>query len=589
MPNYGLFVNSTFRPFSYAEMIQPVQQMNQAYENLENYYSELDSSASSLLNILPDSEARRGVEAYMNTMNTLQDKLSKEGITRENKRAALGAKTLYNQYMAPTAQATEKALKEQAKVNELRLTNPNILIQGKSGLGAIDTYLKDPQYSAFNVTANLDVGKKQLQEIAINMAKEVSVGKKQGTGISYNYLLPIFSGPRKDVIDKYQMYNALKGRGSQEDLMNFLNSISNEEAAVFNLFDKHLNTAMNSIGMTKENGWNDNQIQQASEYISQAWYNAIAPTQYKQMQDSYGMNIGIGNYKNRNTPPPSYTPLTHNYQRDISSGITSDHIKYSKDYKGVVKKENGKIIYKARNSEENKAYSEAQQLMRRLYKSSFTGSLTPEKKAELKAQLEKLKTDPKTKKGALQAELDFDPKKLKGVDEFFINDFTEGYDQIGVAGLQYIITDSAEKEKIRTQLPEKINIAEESSVTELNNKKFFKVPGKDIDGDKYKIDKKDLDFDKELKFIGIGDNLIFQTVNKDGETVYIDAESIFNTIGPENTKRFKEAITNRNEAMFIAQSNPDAYLLAKAYQQKADAYLAAAFGENRIEDNKYNR
>lgn len=580
MPNYGLFVNSTFRPFSYAEMIQPVQQMNQTYEMLENYYGELSSSAGNLLNILPDSEARRGVEAYMSTMDTLQDKLSREGITRESKRAALGAKSLYNQYMAPTAQAAEKALKEQAKVNELRLTNPNILIQGKSGLGAIDTYLKDPQYSAFNVTANLDIGKKQLQEIAIKMMQETSVGKKQGTGIAYNYLLPIFSGPRKDVIDKYQTYNALKR--NQSDVNNFLNNnVSEEEKAIFDLFDKHLNTTMASIGMTKENGWTDNQIQQASEYMSQAWYNAIGPTQYKQMQDTYNTNVGLANYKNRNTPPETYNGLTQNYQKDIQSGIKREHTTINNMYHGVIKVDKDKkIIYTPRNATEQEAYKKYKEIRAQMREASKKGREAPVILKKLNDELNSLTTNPKTKKGALQAKLDIDSRERDRVATYFINDFIGGYDQVGMAGLQYTITDAAEQKKILSQLPEKVTIAEEA-VAELNGNAVFKNTDKTVN-------RNDLDFSKGLSLIMIGENLVFQTM-KDDKVVYIDAESIFNNIGEKNTKDLKEAIRDRNIAMLAAQSDPEAELVARDLQQKADAIIANTLGVNQIKDNQYKR
>ena len=55
MPNYGLVINSKFKPFSYQEMLAPVNASTVAHQALENAYNELEVKAGMLDNILKQS------------------------------------------------------------------------------------------------------------------------------------------------------------------------------------------------------------------------------------------------------------------------------------------------------------------------------------------------------------------------------------------------------------------------------------------------------------------------------------------------------------------------------------------------------
>ena len=46
MANYSLVIDSHFKPFSYAEMLAPVQAATQAHQELESAYSDLSTKAN---------------------------------------------------------------------------------------------------------------------------------------------------------------------------------------------------------------------------------------------------------------------------------------------------------------------------------------------------------------------------------------------------------------------------------------------------------------------------------------------------------------------------------------------------------------
>jgi hypothetical protein len=436
------------------------------------------------------------------------------------------------------------------------------------------------------------------------MMQETSVGKLQKTGISYNYLLPINSGLSKDVIDKYQMYNALKGRGSQEDLMNFLSNVSNEEAAVFDLFDKHLNTAMNSIGMTKENGWNDNQIQQASEYISQAWYNAIAPTQYKQMQDSYGMSRALEGYKRRNTPSKPPQRLTSPYAVLTPKEIQTKNI--SNKYKGTIEKvDNGKIIY-SQNALQNPGYKKYKEYNKEIndlrkerenpHKGVYGKGLHAYDNAinnkikNLIKERDALLNDPTYKQGALLGELDNDPRLRATVAKHFIADFDENnYDAYGNVGIQLNITDGDILKNVQNTLGDEVHIFKKAQQSNSGNIIF--------EDTKKTINPSELDW-KQATLISINNSTVFRTKDKDGKDIYLDASNILNSQGNNANDIYNEAVTDRSilaeaKASGITEVKgedgevKDIDVLIEEQQQIIDALTAKYFVNIKIDDVNY--
>ena len=48
MPNYSLVANSTFQPFTYQELMMPVERQNQYFEKLAEEYDKMSSQADVL-------------------------------------------------------------------------------------------------------------------------------------------------------------------------------------------------------------------------------------------------------------------------------------------------------------------------------------------------------------------------------------------------------------------------------------------------------------------------------------------------------------------------------------------------------------
>ena len=84
MPNYGLVVNSKFRPFSYQEMLAPTLQATQAHQALEDAYSELEMKANTLETVLNkerDPELYQQYREYIDALGSVSDELARNGLT----------------------------------------------------------------------------------------------------------------------------------------------------------------------------------------------------------------------------------------------------------------------------------------------------------------------------------------------------------------------------------------------------------------------------------------------------------------------------------------------------------------------------
>ena len=111
MPNYGLIINSHFKPFSYQEMLAPTLQQTEAHQALNEAYSALGTQAGTveaMLNRELDKEAYNQYKRYMEGLQEQADILAKEGLNPSLRNSLLNMKTRYGQEIIPIQQAAER-------------------------------------------------------------------------------------------------------------------------------------------------------------------------------------------------------------------------------------------------------------------------------------------------------------------------------------------------------------------------------------------------------------------------------------------------------------------------------------------------
>lgn len=130
--NY-IVTNSKFNPFSYAELIQPVQLANQAHQELENKYSELATGANMLegmLNEQTDYDVYKTYKEYINDVENQAELLSKEGLNPLSRQNMLKLRQRYSSDIIPIEQAYKRR-QELVDEQRKRLSQDNTLMFDK--------------------------------------------------------------------------------------------------------------------------------------------------------------------------------------------------------------------------------------------------------------------------------------------------------------------------------------------------------------------------------------------------------------------------------------------------------------------------
>lgn len=137
-----LTINSKFRPFSYDELVKPLVQYKQAYDEVEKDYSTLAAQTEAWKDIATkenNPEAYAMYKKYSDELNALTDDFSK-GMNINNRSQLMAMKKRYASEITPIAKA-DAALKEANKYRDtIYAKDPNAIFY-KNRYGSIDDFL----------------------------------------------------------------------------------------------------------------------------------------------------------------------------------------------------------------------------------------------------------------------------------------------------------------------------------------------------------------------------------------------------------------------------------------------------------------
>lgn len=105
----NLVINSQFRPFTFDEMLKPLVQYKEAYDKVEQDYSDLATQTEmwkDIVNQTNSPEAYAMYKGYSDRLNSIVEDFSK-GMTLNNRMALLGMKRDYARNITPIVRASE--------------------------------------------------------------------------------------------------------------------------------------------------------------------------------------------------------------------------------------------------------------------------------------------------------------------------------------------------------------------------------------------------------------------------------------------------------------------------------------------------
>jgi hypothetical protein len=213
MANYNLVADSTFTPFTFAEMVDPYEKYQAIYDKERDRYDELAANALSTLSMIDkeaDPELYNSYSAYLDKLNTVGDTLAKGTLGEARQAGLYDLKREYYKQGLPITQAY--ALQQETK--KLRESNPDRLY--------INPALKMSELMAGKRDNNTSVSKKDIIQHAIQ-ANSTDIINDFMRGIEKKNLNVA------DIISKYQ-YN------SEEDPFNIGDNTEaqNEAAVLYN-------------------------------------------------------------------------------------------------------------------------------------------------------------------------------------------------------------------------------------------------------------------------------------------------------------------------------------------------------------------
>lgn len=257
--NY-IVINSKFKPFSYAEMLQPVQMATLAHQEVENEYADLATKANvweEMANEQTDPYAYKMYKTYSNDLEEQAGQLAREGLTPASRQNMLRMKQRYSSDIVPIEQAYKR---RQELIDEQRklLAQDNTLMFNKNAsMLSLDDLIKNPQltYQSYS-GATLA---KQVGTAAQNLAKQMRENPRKWSSILHG-----------------QYFETMMRKGyTPEEIILVSSNDPNAPKELRNIIE-------DAVGSSNIASWGDKDtLNRAYEYARQGLWNAVGETQYQ--------------------------------------------------------------------------------------------------------------------------------------------------------------------------------------------------------------------------------------------------------------------------------------------------------------------
>ena len=193
MANYSLIVDSTFRPFSYQELMAPVARMSDVHSAIAEQYDKLSSQAD-VLEAMGNNDRDKGsgtygrYMAYSDALRAEAENLYRNGLDINSRMRLSDLRRRYNQEIVPIQNAWNKREQEAEVQMKAKLQNPSLRFTRDASTSTLDDYLANPTggYGVVNlsaITADMAAAAKTLEGQIKRGAKVEGVDST-----TYNYI-----------------------------------------------------------------------------------------------------------------------------------------------------------------------------------------------------------------------------------------------------------------------------------------------------------------------------------------------------------------------------------------------------------------
>ena len=257
--NY-IVINSKFKPFSYAEMLQPVQMATLAHQEVENEYADLATKANvwdEMANEQTDPYAYKMYKTYSNDLEEQAGQLAREGLTPASRQNMLKMKQRYSSDIVPIEQAYKRRQELIDEQRKLLSQDNTLMFDRNASMLSLDDLIKNPQltYQSYS---------------GATLAKQV------GTAVQ-NLAKNMRENPRKwrDILDKQYFETIMQHGYRPEEIIQVLQNDPNASSVLKGIVE-------DAVGSSNIASWGDQDtLNRAYEYARQGLWNAVGETQYQ--------------------------------------------------------------------------------------------------------------------------------------------------------------------------------------------------------------------------------------------------------------------------------------------------------------------
>jgi hypothetical protein len=174
-----VITGSKFKPFSYAELIQPIQLAEAAHQAVEDQYNELSTKANVWENIASEQDSPYTYNMYKTYADDLKyqaDQLATSGLTPASRQGLNNMRTRYSQQIVPIEQGYAAKVRDIEAQKQAKLKDNTLMFDREAAFTNLDDYVRNPNlsYTAYSGQTLAS----QTSQMARNLAKELKEYKK---------------------------------------------------------------------------------------------------------------------------------------------------------------------------------------------------------------------------------------------------------------------------------------------------------------------------------------------------------------------------------------------------------------------------
>ena len=170
----SLVIESKFRPFSYSEMLAPIEAATTEHRAIEEGLGEMSAKAGmwdKLANQQSDPIAYAQYKTYADDLTKQADLLARQGLTPESRRGLLDMKRRYSNEITPIEVAATKREELTKAQREAIQKDPSLMFNIDYGTASLDDLINNPN-ATYNTISGSELSKRASM-MASNLAKTI--------------------------------------------------------------------------------------------------------------------------------------------------------------------------------------------------------------------------------------------------------------------------------------------------------------------------------------------------------------------------------------------------------------------------------